>query len=77
MDFSKDKKDKVQYISKIAVPLLSVIALLNLSIIAFAPEAVMFFAPKSYYEAIWIIPSVAMSVYFMFMYSLLKYRILF
>ena len=28
------------------------------------------FAPESYYDAIWIIPPVAMSVYFMFLYDL-------
>ena len=39
-------------------------------LILVAPEIVTIFAPKSYQSAIWVIPPVAMSVYFMFMYTL-------
>lgn len=38
-------------------------------LIAFAPELVAIFAPAEYYDAIWIIPPVAMGVYFMFAYT--------
>lgn len=39
-------------------------------LIAFAPEAVRIFAPKSYYEAIYCIPPVAMGVLFLYSYDL-------
>ena len=37
---------------------------------AFAPEIIRIFAAKQYYEAIWIMPPLAASVYFMFLYPL-------
>ncbi|MBQ8527205.1 MAG: oligosaccharide flippase family protein [Lachnospiraceae bacterium] len=37
---------------------------------AFAPEIIKIFASESYYEAIWIMPPLAASVYFMFLYPL-------
>lgn len=57
-------------IEKVSVSLLSVVGVLNLALIAFAPEVIYILAPPSYYKAIWVIPPVAMSVFFMFMYSL-------
>ncbi|WP_195599675.1 lipopolysaccharide biosynthesis protein [Longibaculum muris] len=50
--------------------ILLLVAILNLLLILVAPEIVTIFAPKSYQSAIWVIPPVAMSVYFMFMYTL-------
>ena len=38
-------------------------------LIALAPEAVKIFAPSEYYDAIWVIPPIAMSVYFIFSYT--------
>lgn len=64
----KDRKEKD--IARIAYACLIGIALVNLALIALAPEAVKIFAPKEYYDAIYIIPPVAMSVYFMFAYDL-------
>lgn len=64
----KDKKEKE--IAPIAYISLIIIAVVNLILIIFAPEAVAIFAPSSYYEAIWVIPPVAMSVYFMYSYDL-------
>lgn len=37
---------------------------------AFAPEIISVFASKEYYNAIWIMPPVAASVYFMFLYPM-------
>ena len=37
---------------------------------AFGPEIIMILAPREYHDAIWIIPPVAVSVYFMFLYPL-------
>ena len=60
---------KIKEISKVAYPAFIGIAAVNLLLIALAPEAVKIFAPAEYYDAIWVIPPVAMSVYFMFSYS--------
>jgi len=64
----KDKRSKD--IAPVAYLTLVLIAGVNLVLILLAPEAVILFAPREYYEAIWIIPPVAMSVYFMFAYDL-------
>lgn len=37
-------------------------------VVVFGPEIIRLFAPAEYYEAIWIIPPVSASVYFMFLY---------
>lgn len=62
-------KDKgYDKIAKIMYLLLILVGSLNILFISLAPEIIKIFAPKEYFEAIWIIPPVAMSVYFMFMY---------
>jgi O-antigen/teichoic acid export membrane protein len=38
--------------------------------VAFGPEVIQIFAPAEYYDAIWIIPPVSASVYFMFLYPI-------
>lgn len=53
----------------VVYPAMGLIAAVNLALIAFAPEIVAIFAPPSYYDAIWVIPPVAMSVFFTFAYS--------
>lgn len=68
--YKKIKSRKIGDIKKIAYPALIGIALINIILIAFAPEVVSIFAPSEYYDAIWIIPPVAMSAYFMFAYDL-------
>lgn len=66
--YKKIKSDKVEDIPKVAYPAMAMVAVFNLLLIAFAPEIVRIFAPIEYYDAIWIIPPVTMSVYFMFLY---------
>lgn len=68
--FQKIKEKRINEISSIAYITLIVIAGANLLLIALAPEAIAIFAPKEYYEAIWVIPPVAMSVFFMYCYDL-------
>lgn len=55
--------ENVAYIS------FSAIASMNILLIAFVPEIIKIFAPIEYYEAIWVIPPVSLSVFFMFIYS--------
>ena len=64
----KDKKEKS--IEPIAYTSLVMIACVNIMLIALAPEIITLFAPPSYHAAIWVIPPVAMSVYFIFAYDL-------
>ena len=68
--YKKIKNEEIKEISSIAYFTLIMIAIVNIVLIAFAPEAVSIFAPKEYYDAIWIIPPVAMSVFFMYAYDL-------
>lgn len=68
--YKKIKEKKTKEIARIAYPSLIGIAFINIILIAFAPEVVAIFAPKEYYDSIWVIPPVAMSVYFMFAYDL-------
>lgn len=68
--YQKIKNKKEKDIAPIAYITLILIAAVNLFLILLAPEIVRFFAPTDYYEAIWVIPPVAMSVYFMYAYDL-------
>lgn len=68
--YKKIKEKDYGNIGNVSVAILLIIGVLNLMLMAFAPEAIAILAPSSYYEAIWVIPPVSMSVYFMFMYSL-------
>lgn len=67
--YKKIKAREAKAISGIAYSLFIMVAVVNLVLIAFAPEVIAIFAPAEYYDAIYIIPPVAMSVFFMFMYS--------
>ena len=68
--YKKIKNHRENEITKVAYTTMILIAGVNICLIAFAPEIVKIFAPSTYLEAIWIIPPVAMSAYFMFLYDL-------
>ena len=68
--YQKIKSKKAEEIAPIAYTTLLLIAVVNIVLIAFSPEAVAVFAPKEYYDAIYVIPPVAMSVFFMYSYDL-------
>ena len=68
--YEKIKNKRGKDIEPIAYVTLILIAAVNLFLILLAPEVVRMFAPKAYYDAIWVIPPVAMSVYFMYAYDL-------
>ena len=67
--YQKLKDDKVEEINGTAVFSIGVIGFMNLLLIIFAPELLSIFAPKDYSEAIYVIPPVAMSVFFMYLYD--------
>ena len=68
--YQKIKNREEKDIAGIAYSTLILIAIVNLMLIAFSPEIVHLFAPPKYSDAIWVIPPIAMSVYFIFAYSL-------
>lgn len=67
--YRKLHDNKAKELAKVAYPSFVMIAAVNLILIMFAPEIIAVFAPIEYYEAIRVIPSVAMSVFFVFLYS--------
>ncbi|SEQ24330.1 Membrane protein involved in the export of O-antigen and teichoic acid [Lachnospiraceae bacterium RM5] len=67
--YSKIKNNKLNDISGMSYLTMGIIGILNILLILFAPEIVRMFAPPSYYEAIWVVPPVALSIFFIFMYD--------
>lgn len=68
--FQRIKKAECHRIGKLSYAILCIVAICGLGLIAVAPEIVKIFAPESYYSAIWVIPPLCASVFFLFMYSL-------
>lgn len=64
-----NKNKDFESMEKTAYPTIIAIALVNILIVAIAPEIVSIFAPVEYKEAIYIIPPLAMSAFFMFFYN--------
>lgn len=64
------KNGDYKKIGQISYYILAVIALINFLLIAIAPEVLVIIAPDSYQQALWVIPPVTASVYFMFLYNL-------
>lgn len=68
--YKKINEKQIKSISNVAYPALLFIAAVNILLIALAPDVIAIFAPPEYYDAIWIMPPVAMSAFFTFSYSL-------
>lgn len=68
--YQKIKDKRINDIANVGYVTLIIIAFVNIVLILFAPEIVAIFAPSEYYSAIWVIPPVAMSVFFLFSYDL-------
>lgn len=68
--YQKIKQEKYEDIRRLAYPALIGIGCINLLVILVAPELIRIFAPASYLEAIWVMPPISLSVYYMFMYNL-------
>lgn len=64
------KKGELNKIGRVSYAVLLAIGLLNVAVILVAPEVLRILAPKSYQSAVWVIPPVTISVYFMFLYNL-------
>lgn len=68
--FKSIKAGRIKEIGKVSYAVLGVVAIANLAVIALAPELLSILAPGSYQAAIWVVPPVTASVYFMFLYDL-------
>lgn len=64
------KNKSFDTIKAVSNKIVAVIMLLNLMTVAAAPELFRIVAPSNYYSAIWIIPPVTVSTFFIFMYDL-------
>ena len=67
--YQKIKIGKASEISNVCYMTLLMDAAVNMALILIAPGVVRFFAPPAYYEAIWVIPPIALSVFFMYCYN--------
>lgn len=67
--YKKIHDRRIGDIAAMAYPCFGLIAVANLALVAFAPEAVALFAPPEYHEAIYVIPPIAMGVFFNFFYT--------
>lgn len=61
---------KSKDIKKTTAPAFLIMALMCIITMAFAPELIMIFAGRNYSQAIYIVPPVAASVYFIFLYGM-------
>lgn len=61
---------KYEDLKRTANALLKIVGCGCVFVMAFGPEIVRLFATSAYYDAVWIIPPVSLSVYFMFLYPL-------
>ncbi len=68
--YQRIKDKQIKDIAPIGYLSLIIIAVANLILIMIAPEVIRIFAPKEYYDAIYIIPPLAMSVFFLYGYDL-------
>lgn len=64
------KKENYAGLRKSSTVLVVFIAICTIVVMSLAPEIICIFGPEEYREAIWIIPPVSVSVFFMFLYSL-------
>ena len=71
--YEKIKTRQETEIARVLSSCLVLIALVNIPMIIFAPELVAIFAPPSYYEAIWAMPPVIMTVFFIYLYDVFSY----
>lgn len=68
--FKKMKDKTFKLIEDTSYSLLNILGALIILLICVAPEIIRIMAPPEYSEAVWAIPPIALSVYFIFLYSL-------
>lgn len=68
--YQRIDSQETERIAPVAYSSMVGVAMMNLFLIIIAPEAVKILAPSEYYDAIWVIPPVAISVFYMFSYDM-------
>ncbi len=68
--FEKLEKKEYSIIRKNTTPMLVFIGLITLVFVFVSPEIIYILFSNDYYEAIWCMPPIGLSVYFMFLYTL-------
>lgn len=68
--YQKIKDNRPKDVTPVAYSSMIMMAVISLGLILLAPEAVAIFAPKSYHEAIYIMPPVAMGIFFLYCYDM-------
>lgn len=68
--FQKIKDNDTKRIGSVSYAVIALVGACGLAVTAVSPEIVRIFAPKEYYEAIWAIPPLVASVFFMFIYNI-------
>nr|WP_300800372.1 oligosaccharide flippase family protein [uncultured Acetatifactor sp.] len=63
-------ENNTKKIKKNMTPIMLFIAILSIISMAFAPEIILVFAGRKYLDAVYVIPPVSASVYFIFVYSM-------
>lgn len=68
--YKKLRTKEFKIINSITIPLIVLISILLIFLIFIAPELIMIIAGKPYMEAVWIVPPVAISQFFLFLSQL-------
>ena len=71
--YANIKENKTEQINRISSYIVSMMAILSMGVIVLVPELTKFFAPSEYYDAIWTLPPLVISVYFMMVYLFFIY----
>lgn len=67
--FQKLKEENYEKVGQVTNMLLILLGVLILAIVLIAPEMLKLLFTEDYYEAVWCIPPVSVSIFFMFLYS--------
>ena len=68
--YQRLKEEKYRDISSVCNKLFLFVAVALAFMMAFSPEVISILAPSEYYDAVYVIPPLARSLYFMFMYQI-------
>ena len=68
--YQRLKEEKYRDISSVCNKLFLFVAVALAFMMAFSPEVISILAPSEYYDAVYVIPPLAISLYFMFMYQI-------
>lgn len=68
--YEKIKQKDYKAINENTKPIMILVLVMDVIFVAFAPEIIKILAPSQYYEAIYVIPPVAASAFFTFLYNI-------